>query len=57
MKPTASITIDSTKIDAEKLTALEDLLYGTTETEATLPTPQKIIEIIGEGTNNEQPQG
>ena len=57
MKPTASITIDSTKIDAEKLTALEDLLYGTAEAEATLPTPQKIIEIIGEGTNNEQPQG
>lgn len=29
MKPTASITIDSTKVDAAKLTILENKLYGT----------------------------
>lgn len=29
MKPTASITIDSTKVDAAKLTVLENKLYGT----------------------------
>lgn len=28
LKPTASLTIDSTKADAEKLSALEDILYG-----------------------------
>ena len=27
-KPTASLVIDSTKVDAEKLTALENILYG-----------------------------
>lgn len=27
-KPTASLTIDSTKVDTEKLAALEDILYG-----------------------------
>ena len=29
LKPTASITIDSTKVDADKLKKLEDKLYGT----------------------------
>ena len=28
-KPTASVTIDSTKVDPEKLAALEEILYGT----------------------------
>lgn len=45
-KPTASVTIDSTKVDAEKLKALEDKLYGTTEAEPTLPLPNEIIEIM-----------
>ena len=47
MKPTASITIDSTKFtttaDQAKLTALEDKLFGTASTEAELPTPDWII--------------
>lgn len=46
-KPTASITIDSTKVDAGKLKALEDLLYGTEEKEASLPTPEEIIALVG----------
>ena len=33
-KPTASLTIDSTKTDAAKLAALEAILYGTDATEA-----------------------
>lgn len=45
-KPTAHIVIDSTKIDAAKLKALEDLLYGTTDAEAKLPTPAEIIELV-----------
>ena len=28
-KPTATVVIDSTKVDAAKLTAFEDILYGT----------------------------
>ena len=47
MKPTASITIDSTKFtttaDQAKLTALEDKLFGTASTEPELPTPDWII--------------
>lgn len=55
-KPTACITIDSTKADPEKLKALEDMLYGkdgsgegnTGATAPTLPLPDKIIELMGE---------
>ena len=47
-KPTASVTIDSTKVNAEKLAALEAILYGTESEEARLPLPEEIIEIMGE---------
>ena len=47
-KPTASVTIDSTKIDATKLASLEDKLYGTENGEPTLLLPDEIIELIGE---------
>lgn len=47
MKPTASITIDSTKFTETaakaKLTALEDKLFGTDNTDPELPTPNWII--------------
>lgn len=45
-KPTASITIDSTKADADKLKALEDILYGTEEAEARLPLPDEVATIM-----------
>lgn len=45
-KPTASITIDSTKVDAEKLKALEDILYGAEETEARLPLPNEVATLM-----------
>ena len=48
-KPTASITIDSTKADPAKLAALEKKLYGDTETEATLPLPDEIKGIFTAG--------
>ena len=41
-KPTASITIDSTKVDPSKLQQLELKLYGDTSTEAKLPLPSEI---------------
>jgi len=47
-KPTASITIDSTKVDAEKLAALEAILYGTEEAEARLPLPDEVASIMNE---------
>ncbi len=45
-KPTASITIDSTKVDATKLKTLEDMLYGTAQAEPTLPTPDTVISTL-----------
>ena len=45
-KPTAILTIDSTTIAAEKLTALEDILYGKAEAEARLPLPDEIAELV-----------
>lgn len=45
-KPTASVTIDSTKITPEKLKLIEDKLYGTASEEATLPLPDEIKQII-----------
>ena len=47
-KPTASITIDSTKVDAEKLAALEAILYGSETEEARLPLPDEIATLMGE---------
>lgn len=53
-KPTATITIDSTKTDPAKLKELEDILYGTngagggTGTTARLPLPDEIAEIFAE---------
>ena len=47
-KPTACLTIDSTKVTAEKLAALEAILYGSEAVEARLPLPSEVIQIIGE---------
>lgn len=45
-KPTASITIDSTKVDKAKLAALEAILYGSESEEARLPLPDEIAELM-----------
>lgn len=45
-KPTASVVIDSTKVEAGKMALLEDVLYGTESEEARLPLPDEILEII-----------
>ena len=46
-KPTASVTIDSTKVESTKLKSLEDILYGTESEEARLPLPDEIAQLIG----------
>lgn len=48
-QPTASMVIDSTLCDPEKIKALEDILYGTADVEPRLPLPDEIITIL-EGT-------
>lgn len=45
-KPTACITVDSTKVTAAKLKALEDMLYGTENGTSTLPLPSAIITMF-----------
>lgn len=46
-KPTSILTIDSTKIDAEKLAALEAKLYGSESEEASLPLPDEVVTLLG----------
>lgn len=45
-KPTATIVIDSTKVSAAALAALEDVLYGNANDAARLPLPDEIVTII-----------
>lgn len=50
-KPTAQITIDSTKVAEEKLTALEDILYGKdspgeTDSGPRLPLPDEVATLM-----------
>lgn len=45
-KPTATLTIDSRTVAPESLTKIEQLLYGTEQKEAQLPTPDEILALI-----------
>lgn len=45
-KPTATIVIDSTKVDAEKLSAIEAVLYGSDSEEPRLPLPDEVLTIV-----------
>ncbi len=48
-KPTASVVIDSTKADKDKLTALENILYGTDDGEdgPRMPLPAELMTLMG----------
>lgn len=46
-KPTATLVIDSTKVNADKLAALEAVLYGSESEEARLPLPNEVLELVG----------
>lgn len=45
-KPTANLVIDSTKVSAAAMAALEEVLYGNATTEARLPLPDEVVSII-----------
>lgn len=45
-KPTAIITIDSTKITKAKLEALETILYGGENADARLPLPDEVMTLM-----------
>ena len=46
LKSTAQLTINSLKVPAAKLKALEDILYGTAALEARLPLPTEVIGLL-----------
>lgn len=50
MRPTATIVIDSTKADPDKLAALEAILYGDNSNDARLPLPAEIAELFNGAT-------
>jgi hypothetical protein len=54
-KPTASLTIDSTKVDKTKLAALETILYGSEgeNADARLPLPDEVLTTLGYTANAE----
>lgn len=45
-KPTSQITIDSTKVAKEKMTAIEALLYGSEQKEPSLPLPDELAAVL-----------
>lgn len=45
-KPTASLTLDSTKVSETKMAALEKVLYGDGDAEARLPLPDEVVQIL-----------
>lgn len=45
-RPTSTLVIDSTKVDAEKLAAIEEKLFGSDSEESTLPLPNEIAEML-----------
>lgn len=45
-KPTASLVIDSTRVNAAALADLEDFLYGTVGTEPSLPLPAAVVALF-----------
>lgn len=49
LKPTATVIIDSTKVDPDELKAFEDVLYGTDSDPARLPLPDEIASMFTAG--------
>lgn len=45
-KPTAIMTIDSTKVDTDALVALEDAVFGSAGADARLPLPDEVIAMF-----------
>lgn len=54
LKKSATITIDSTKVPSAALKEIEDMLYGTAETQPKLPSPKEIYDILN---NAEEDKG
>lgn len=46
LKPTAQLTIDSTKVDAAALASLENILYGSAGVDPRLPLPAEVLALF-----------
>lgn len=46
-KPTSILKVDSTKMNPDKLKILENILYGTDDTDPRLPLPNELMELLG----------
>lgn len=46
LKPTSTLTLDSTTLDATAMAALEQILYGTEGVDPRLPTPDEVIALF-----------
>lgn len=44
--PTSTITLDSTKLPADKMTMIEDILYGDADNDPAMPLPSDIITML-----------
>jgi len=54
-KPTAVMTIDSTKVDSAGLADLEEALYGTAGSDPRLPTPAEVIAFFSGAVTEVEP--
>jgi hypothetical protein len=55
LRPTSILTIDSTKVDADALAALEQILYGDTGVDPALPLPDAVITMFASGITEVTP--
>ena len=56
-KPTASVEIDSTKVDPAKLTAFEKILFGSDTAAARLPLPDEVATLFAAASSEGQVTG
>ena len=56
-KPTALLTVDSSKVGNAKMAKLEAALYGTSDAEPYLPLPDKVLEILNSVSSDDDGEG
>ena len=56
-KPTASVEIDSTKVEPAKLAAFEKILFGSDEAAARLPLPDEVASLFAAASSEGQVTG
>ena len=56
-KPTASVEIDSTKVEPAKLAAFEKILFGSDEAAARLPLPDEVASLFAAASSEGQATG